>query len=480
MKYRLPRIRRVLLPVITLLLVSAFLWPALPALANPDGLQIDNSLIQREVRPGETFQHTFMVRSNPSDPDMEILVEAAGFGQTLDGSYQALSAAEDTSPRSAREFITGIDNPSFTLQPGDAGAQEVTVEIQVPPDVTAGGYYALINVRSQPLGDGQVGVVLAGNITVALTVTGGGLTTTGEITELTVDEVESGAPVRVNTVFQNTGNYHYKASNRVTIYDAVGGRVAETTMPLTAASIIPSYRHLFTATFLISEGLEAGEYRVTSEVLGEDDTVKDSRTITLEIEDDYHLIGGIAEASLCEFDFVTTGEPQTFVCDNAGVRIVLIDTVAGENGKLIIGKYETAPETAIGFDASQDSGGTGKSPVRFVDVFISGISQGTAQTSIYYEDEEIADYEEPSFLMAYWYGQAWEKATNITVFTGADYVSGDIPIGYLGGTIIGLGGDTTSASIITSPLLWIIIALVAIAVLIVMIIYRQRKKALWR
>jgi hypothetical protein len=226
---------------------------------------------------------------------MTMLVEASGFGQALDGSYQALSAGEDTSSRSAREFIVSIDKPSFTLAPGPSGAEEVTVRIQVPPSVAAGGYYAIIYVHSEPAGDGPVGVALAANIPVVLTVTSAERVTTGEITGMTFDEIEDGKPIKVNTVFQNTGNYHYKARNQVTLSDAAGNQLAEASVSLTGASIIPDYAYQFKASLVISGELEAGEYRVSSEVIGEDGTVRDSKVTTLEIGEDYDPSGGVAE-----------------------------------------------------------------------------------------------------------------------------------------------------------------------------------------
>jgi hypothetical protein len=212
-----------------------------------------------------------------------MIVEAAGFAQALDGTYQALPPGEDTSPRSAREFITGIDKPSFILNPGPSGAQQVTARIKVPQNITAGGYYAIIYVHSQPAGEGQVGIVLAANIPVVLNVGSAGQTTTGEIVDVTTGKVQAGKPIEVATVFKNTGNYHYKARNRVTISDGAGNQVAEASVPLTAASIIPGYGYRFAASLLIAGGLDAGDYRLSSEVIGEDGAIKDTHEITLEI-----------------------------------------------------------------------------------------------------------------------------------------------------------------------------------------------------
>jgi hypothetical protein len=272
----------VLSALIALILSVTLLFPATTVIASTS-LQIKAGILKRQVKAGETIEHTFTVQSSPTDPELEMIVEAAGFGQALDGSYQALPPGEDTSPRSAREFITGIDKPSFILNPGPSGAQQVTARIKVPQNITAGGYYAIIYVHSQPAGEGQVGIVLAANIPVVLNVGSAGQTATGEILEVTTGKVEAGKPIEVATVFKNTGNYHYKARNRIIISDGAGNQVAEASVPLTAASIIPGYGYRFEASLIISEGLEEGEYQVNSEVIGEDGAIKDTHETTLEI-----------------------------------------------------------------------------------------------------------------------------------------------------------------------------------------------------
>jgi hypothetical protein len=272
----------VLSVLISLILSVTLLFPATTVIASTS-LQIKAGILKRQVKAGETIEHTFTVQSSPTDPELEMIVEATGFGQALDGSYQALSPAEDTSQRSARSFITDIDKTSFMLTPGSSGAQKITANIQVPKDVTPGGYYAIIHVRTNSDGEEQLSTALAMNIPVVLTVSGVQRLTSGEITELNVGEVETGKPIEVATVFKNTGNYHYKARNRVTISDGAGNQVAEASVPLTEASIIPGYGYRFEAYLIISEGLEEGEYQVNSEIIGEDGTVKDTHETTLEI-----------------------------------------------------------------------------------------------------------------------------------------------------------------------------------------------------
>lgn len=284
---RLLKLRLSLLAAV-LLLAAAQLLTASPALAAQ--LQVDGGIINLTAQPGDVYEHTFTVQSGSGDRVQEMLVEAAGFGQELDGSYYAIPAAEDSYPRSARDFIADIDKPSFTLNPGPSGAKEVTVRIEVPQEIGDGGYYAIVYVHSLPSGDEQVGTVLAFNIPVVLTVKDTERTTGGEIADLTAGEVADEETIVVSTVFENTGNYHYKARNSVTIMDSAGDQVAEASVPLTSSSIVPGYAYGFEAPLLgmggISE-LPAGRYEIISEVIGEDGVVRDTETLVLNLDDDY-------------------------------------------------------------------------------------------------------------------------------------------------------------------------------------------------
>lgn len=276
------------LMVAVLSLIVAQLLLASPVLASE--LRVDGGIIQLSVRPGDIFEHTFTVQSSSSDPVLEMLVEAAGFGQKLDGSYYAVPADEDDYPRSAREFITDIDKSSFILNPGPSGAQNVTVRIEVSQDIGDGTYYAIVYVHSLPSGAGQVGTVLAFNIPVVLTVKDTEQTTSGEITDLTAGEVADEETIMISTVFENTGNYHYKARNSVTMTSSAGDQVAESSLALTSSSIVPGYAYSFeaplTGTGGISE-LSPGRYEITSEVIGEDGVIKDTQVRVINLEEDY-------------------------------------------------------------------------------------------------------------------------------------------------------------------------------------------------
>jgi hypothetical protein len=253
-------------------------------LANP-GLKVEGAIAEFEASPGEIYIHRMFVKSYQGDPPMGIVVKAYGFGQALDGAYKALSDDEIADyPYSAHEFITHIENSTFNLEPG--GTEEVLVTIDVPTDLEqSGGKYALVHVQSQLDNLDQINFVPSIYIPVVLNF--GNWDIQGEIIDMSMNEVQSGKPIEWLVTFRNTGNYHYKAKNLITIEDALGEIVCETVTPLTAVSIIPAYAYQFKVELDLEQGLPQGTYSVTSEIMLEDGTGLDTQTTQFSLESTY-------------------------------------------------------------------------------------------------------------------------------------------------------------------------------------------------
>jgi hypothetical protein len=164
-----------------------FFVQASPVTAAP-GLNVDGASCIQTILPGKNYVHSMIV-TNTSSAALNIVIEAEGLAQNSDGTNISVSADEDTSPFSALSYIYSIDNPSFYLEAG--GSKTVNADIRVPEGATAGTRYAMINIRSLPSGAGQVGVSVAVNVIVVITVPeSSGITAstpqiTGEITDLT-------------------------------------------------------------------------------------------------------------------------------------------------------------------------------------------------------------------------------------------------------------------------------------------------------
>ena len=308
------KLRRRYLTAPLLTAVAAMLSLALvvvPASANP-GLRVSGAVCEADVVPGGSYIHRMTVSIRDTDPAMDIRVDVMGWGQSLQGVAQALQASEDTTSYSAREYIT-VEPESFHLEPGDA--QEVVTAIHIPEDVGPGGRYAIIYIRSQPTGEGQVGVVSAINTLVLLTVKDSQLVREGKIIELTTSEVVSGQPVDILTTFQNTGNHHFKIKGEVTICNAQGEALDTIYITLTPSSVMPTMSRQLKSTFIPQGELPLGVYSVTSKIMVEDSTILDETQSTFEVKKPY--IPPPAPASVT----VTPGSPATLETGDGRIRI---------------------------------------------------------------------------------------------------------------------------------------------------------------
>jgi hypothetical protein len=261
--------------------VALLLVLAAPAFA---GLRVSGAISKGEVVSGNNYTHTMTISTRDTDPPMDILVDVMGMGQSPEGACQALEAPEDTSPYSARSFIT-LDKSSFHLEPG--ASEEVVATIRIPGNATAGGRYAVIYIHTQPTGEGQVGIISAINVPVYLTIKDSQLIHTGKITELPTTEAVPGEPVEILTMFQNTGNHDFKVKEEVTIKDTQGQILETISVPLTTSSVVPGLTRQLKATFIPQGELPLGSYSVASKVMLEDGTVLDQASGNFEVKKPY-------------------------------------------------------------------------------------------------------------------------------------------------------------------------------------------------
>jgi hypothetical protein len=263
--------------------MSALALLAIPVSANP-GLRVSGAICEGEIVPGNNYTHTMTISTRDTDPAMDIQVDVMGLGQSLEGACQALEAPEDTSPYSARSFIT-LNKSSFHLEPG--GSQEVVATIRIPGNATAGGRYAVIYVHTQPTGGGQVGIISAINVPVYLTIKDSQLIYEGKIIELPTTEAVSGEPVEILTMFQNTGNHDFKVKGEVTIKDTQGQILETISIPVTTSAVVPGIIRQLKATFIPQGELPLGNYSVQSRVMLEDGTLLDEASGSFEVKEPY-------------------------------------------------------------------------------------------------------------------------------------------------------------------------------------------------
>lgn len=258
---------------------------AVPASANPGISLSPFASVTVDVTPGETITHRMKLSIGEQDKAMDMAVDVMGYGSSSGGTPKAIAMAQDTSPYSARSFVS-VDKSSIHLEPG--GSQEIIATITVPPDIGEGGRYAIIYIHEQqPAGASGAGSFSAFNIPILLTVKDSTLSHTGMITEITAGKAVSGQPVEILVSYQNTGNHHFKVTGEVTISND-GGEVLDTIhLPLSSSSVIPTTLRQVKATFIPQGELALGVYSLKSRLILEDGTLLDEASGSFEVEKPY-------------------------------------------------------------------------------------------------------------------------------------------------------------------------------------------------
>jgi len=266
---------QICLVALALLIAGALLVS--PALA----LKVEGARIALDVEPGKAYTSPIGISIGENEAGGTYAIDVMGFGQSVqDGSYTGLETAADTSPYSARPFIT-IDKPTVTLQPGERAA--VTATINIPSGTRDGGRYAIILVHPAPSASGApASFATAVAIPVLLTVKSGTITEAGEISALDPTVAEVGKPFAVATTIRNSGNYHYYgAVHNVTITDTEGKVVASVKSEPFVRAIVPGQSVIFTAS--VASGLPQGSYQVTARVEKQDGNVLAEKKATLQV-----------------------------------------------------------------------------------------------------------------------------------------------------------------------------------------------------
>lgn len=444
------------------------------------GIKVSGALVEIEVNPGVTYLHSVKVTNNPASPPLNIVVTAGGFGYALNGAYHSLAETEDLSPYSALGYITEIDKPSFHLDPGQS--TEVSVRIHVPEDMPEGSRYAMIHIESLPLGTSGVGYVVAADVPIKLTRVRSNLSRTGRITEVMVPEVLPGKPIQVSTILENTGNHHYKAHNDVIVTDSSGQVVAVASSGLTSSDIIPPFSRQFD-TFPLWNGrspeLPEGTYHVQSRVFLEDGTLLDEATTDFTVRFALEPCPGIDPARML---IVTFTDQEPFAIDaraQADLEIAFSNDIGRVTGTVLIGKHRKPPET-VSFSAKREKGGAGQSLVKMAGVRVEGFTRGTAFITLHYTDGEVLKFDEKSLFIAFWNGEKWQDLHDISVYTGANQVTGSLPVSALQScTPLALGGERLEEDSPVSIQLWMGIA-VPVAMVLVgggLFVWRRRRTA---
>ena len=247
------------------------------------GLRVGGAKIEASISPGQMNTYTMNVGNTTSEP-MDIAVDVRGLGNQISGVLEALPAQNDSSPYSARQFVTASP-ASFHLEPGQS--QDVTVTVNVPSPVGDGGRYADVFIYTIPSGGGQVAISIAVSAQVLLTIDGSNLVRTGTIMSVDVPQPQSEQLFATTATIMNTGNYHYKVTFNGTVtndQDRVVGTVWQTNSPY---NLIPTFSQQIAVPLNISEELSPGTYYLTTEAYTEGGILLDTRTTTFILTGSY-------------------------------------------------------------------------------------------------------------------------------------------------------------------------------------------------
>lgn len=254
------------------LLLASFISPA------SAGLKVVGVTFDAVVSPGEAFEHEIMVSTRDTDDPMDIETDVFGYAQESKGAIIALDKDQDTGKYTARDFVD-VSPKSFHLNPGES--KKVIVSGNMPLNAGDGGRYALVNIRTHPMGNGSIGIALAANIPVRLTIAGSKLIETGKIQNAEISKQDLLDNHSISAVFQNTGNHHYMAFANLVIKNENGDQAINATTPLSNNPIIPAY----STSFLIpvDKDLAAGTYVADISVVHENGTVLDTAEKTFKV-----------------------------------------------------------------------------------------------------------------------------------------------------------------------------------------------------
>lgn len=248
------------------------------AIQSVSALGVTGSKYMETIPQGTVTTHTITISNEGATEPLEVQADVLGFINGPDGAYRTVSAEEDTSPYSARTYIT-LDRTQVRLMPGTP--ETIRATISVPENAGSGGRYALIYIHSAVQGQKTFGFISAVAVPVMITIGDSEIKETGTITGVSVGEISTGQPFIVTTGFQNTGNHHYYGIKDTVVISGPQGVIATESFGPTAWAVIPgSYLDL---KIPIKTPLLVGSYTVKSTVTKEDGTILDSKTANFEV-----------------------------------------------------------------------------------------------------------------------------------------------------------------------------------------------------
>jgi hypothetical protein len=473
------------LAVVATTMLAGVSLPA-PALAQGDaGLGVENVLGEYTVSPGQVVEHAMRISLGATAPaPLEVKIEPRGLGQGPDGSTVALTDAEDKSPQSARAYFQKLDRGELHLEPGDSVSVKATFAI--PNDAEPGTRYADIYIHSQPTGSGRVGVVLAANVPILLTIPGAPMVETGTITSLDVPTPLSGRPIKLTATAVNTGNHHFKADAVFTLLDPAGQVVTRQVVPMSGSSLLPGFPRLYQASMSMLDraavGLPAGTYTAEAALRHSDGRTLEMKRTPVQINAPYQPFPDIDPASLFVRQFENEEPGHIDARRETDVDLDFRDT-GKVTGTLVIGRFRRDPQ-GLSIAAPIPDGGLdlGHPAQKYVGIGVQGFTRGQVDTSLYYRDTEISGVNVNSLFMALRGPDRWTKVDGQSVFPGAQNVRATLPVSVFNDNpAFALAGDPLKVEADAAPSIptWVILGIAGLVGLVIgpsLVLYLTRRK----
>ena len=168
------------------------------AYAGP-GLTVKGTLLEADVSPDEIITHAIEISLSADKQPVNIKLEVKGFGQNPDGTCNPLNPDQDINAYSARSYIT-LDKYTFRLNPGETHL--VRASICIPTEIAECGKYAVIQVSNQPEDTKSMGVVVAINIPILLTLKNSEQIHTGSIESINSGQIVNHKPIEIYTEYR--------------------------------------------------------------------------------------------------------------------------------------------------------------------------------------------------------------------------------------------------------------------------------------
>ena len=224
------------------------------------GLSVSGGKIDATVSPGSNSSYIIAV-GNTSDQPMDIGVEVEGYGVSLSNDFVVLAPAADTSPYTARGWLT-VSPAGFHLDAGQY--QNVIVTANVPAGTGEGGRYAIVMIQTIPSPGQQIATASAVAARVLLTVTGNSVDISSQVTGIAPISPTPQSSAGIYVTVANEGNYHYNPQVDVTLMNK--NNVVATGSVNTGWPIIPGYSRQYQLNLTGQGTIPAGNYDAKIEV----------------------------------------------------------------------------------------------------------------------------------------------------------------------------------------------------------------------